>query len=82
MDEMTCPNCGHHLTAYQRDQQTAGAREVWLEWNICRECRHVALRNWSFAEEPQSVVSEARTAREPRRWRRRTRLLPEYALSR
>lgn len=47
----TCPNCGHSLVVYRTDRQIVGRREAVLTWTICRDCRHVALHAWTFADE-------------------------------
>lgn len=50
MAEMICPNCGHHLVGYRTERQSAGRREIDLHWMICEHCRHVGLKQWSFAD--------------------------------
>lgn len=63
MTEMKCPNCGQHLVGHRNDRQTAGDRQVLLHWMICTSCRHVALRDWTFADSASnpSSANRART---------------------
>lgn len=58
MGEMFCPNCGHHLEAYRTERQSAGRRDVVLQWMICRYCRHVALKTWTFIDDRESKRGE------------------------
>jgi hypothetical protein len=50
MDGDHCPNCGDRLVDYRTDRQSAGTRDVLLSWIICVGCRHVGLKQWSFAD--------------------------------
>lgn len=70
--EMECPNCGHQLVPYRRQRQPAGVREVILEWMICRDCRHVALSRWDFAEAEQDEKTST-DGEDQREWHERTR---------
>ncbi|MDQ2744490.1 MAG: hypothetical protein M3Z66_19660 [Chloroflexota bacterium] len=57
-----CPNCGNRLRTDRAVRQTAGAREVVLQWLICESCRHVMLAHWSFVE-PAGATSTTRESR-------------------
>lgn len=47
---MVCPNCGHQLVGYRTERQSGGRRDFLLEWSICTNCQHVALQQWSAAD--------------------------------
>lgn len=53
--DMQCPNCTGKLVYFRTDHQTAGDREVVLQWSMCNRCRHVALQNWSIDEVAQAA---------------------------
>jgi hypothetical protein len=57
-----CPNCGNNLTSYKTDRQSAGEREVVLQWAMCERCSHVALRDWSFSTPEPTVGRKGRHA--------------------
>ncbi|HZS95078.1 MAG TPA: hypothetical protein VFA78_09790 [Chloroflexota bacterium] len=43
-----CPNCQGVLEDYRIERQTTDIGEVKLHWQICRNCRHVALASWAI----------------------------------
>src|SRR6516164_2145443 len=66
VDEVVCPNCGHHLAGLRAERQMAGRREVLLRWTICERCRHVGLHSWSFVDAPFTETEESgRQSRRP-----------------
>ena len=75
MGEMFCPNCGHHLVAYRTERQSAGHRDVVLQWMICTHCRHVALEKWSWNDAPISNSNKADEKLQKQRGTRRLRIV-------
>lgn len=59
MEEMQCPNCGHGLKGHKTERQSAGDRDVILQWVMCENCSHVALRNWTFSARERVCESAA-----------------------